>query len=195
MPHARKFDKDKKYTYADYLEWPEEESWEIIDGVPYSMSPAPLRKHQDIALALALKLGNHLTGKKCKLYIAPFDVRLVSENEDNEETTTNVVQPDLSVICDTSKLDEKGCIGAPDLIIEILSKSTAYKDESEKLKLYEKHRVKEYWIVNPEAEYVMIYYHNGTDYDKPDYFKNNEVIECKLLEGLKIDLKEVFVPE
>ena len=115
------------YTYGDYLSWPDEERWELIDGIPHSMSPAPSRVHQEISMELARQIANHLIGKNCRVYAAPFDVRLPKGGEKDEQIET-VVQPDLVVVCDESKLDERGCKGPPDLIIEILSPHTAAKD-------------------------------------------------------------------
>ena len=122
------FEKRKeRYTYADYLSWPDGERWEIIAGEPYSMSPAPSRQHQQILGALFAKFYYYLEDKACRVYPAPFDVRLFQENDKHDEIDT-VVQPDIVVVCDDKKLDDKGCQGAPDLIIEIISQSTAKKD-------------------------------------------------------------------
>ncbi|MDR0310315.1 MAG: Uma2 family endonuclease, partial [Acidobacteriota bacterium] len=110
--------KDERYTYADYASWDTEERYELIDGVPYLMSPAPLRKHQSILFELSGQFRNFLKGKPCKAFAAPFDVRLNADTYDD-----TVVQPDLVVICDKLKLDAKGCVGAPDMVIEILSPS------------------------------------------------------------------------
>ncbi len=126
------------FSYADYLSWTDEkERWELIDGQAFDMSLSPSRVHQDILRNLSIKLGNFLKGKECKMYFAPFDVRLPDFQDDTDELTYTVVQPDISVICDLKKPDEKGCVGAPDLIIEILSPSTVGKDVKIKLSLYE----------------------------------------------------------
>ncbi len=135
-----------KFTYRDYLHWPDDERWELIDGVAYNMSPAPNRIHQKISGELHRQIANYLIGKQCEVYAAPFDVRLPATGEKNDEITT-VVQPDITIVCDKSKLDKKGCKGSPDLVIEILSPYTAKKDMKEKHFLYEKFAVKEYWIV------------------------------------------------
>jgi len=143
------------FTYADYAKWSEDERWELIDGVAYAMS-APSRQHQLVCFEVGFQIRTHLTGKHCSIYAAPFDVRLPLANEADEKTDT-VVQPDLAVICDKNKLDDKGCRGAPDWIIEVLSPSTALKDMEQKRVLYERHRVKEYWIIHPNDRWVMIY--------------------------------------
>jgi Uma2 family endonuclease len=133
---------DRSYTFKDYLEWPEGERWELIEGVAYNMTPSPSRSHQRISVALVDQIFQYLKGKKCEMYHAPFDVRLLEGEEEDGEVRT-VVQPDIVVVCDPSKLDEKGCKGSPDLIMEILSPSTASKDYITKLNLYEKNKVSE----------------------------------------------------
>lgn len=143
------------YTYADYYNWSEDERWELINGEAYAMS-APSRLHQKVVSDLAGQLRNYFQKKPCEFYVAPFDVRLPKKNEKDEQIDT-VVQPDLSVICDEKKLDDKGCRGAPDWIIEILSPSSKLMDMEVKRKLYEQHGVKEYWIIHPEERWLMIY--------------------------------------
>ena len=125
---------NNSYTYKDYLEWPEQERWELIEGVAYNMTPSPSRSHQKISAALFNALYQYLKGKNCEVYYAPFDVRLPEGVEEDHQIKT-VVQPDLVVICDPLKLDEKGCQGSPDLIMEILSPSTASIDYILKLDL------------------------------------------------------------
>ncbi|MEY3220019.1 MAG: hypothetical protein RIT27_1376 [Pseudomonadota bacterium] len=144
------------FTYADYCNWSEEERWELINGEAYAMS-APSRLHQKIVSELSRQIGNYLQGKSCEIYVAPFDVRLPTRNEKDEQIDT-VVQPDISVICNEEKLDEKGCRGAPDWIIEILSPSSAFRDMELKRKLYERHGVREYWIIHPTERWLMIYF-------------------------------------
>ena len=130
------------FTYGDYEKWPEDRRRELIDGVPYDMTPAPSRKHQEILGEIYLQFANCLKNKSCKVYLAPFDVRL-PQGAESEEMIRTVVQPDLTIVCDHSKLDDKGCLGAPDLAIEILSPHTAAKDLKIKLDLYERVAVKE----------------------------------------------------
>jgi len=137
-----------RFTYADYCTWPEEERWELIDGEAYAMAPAPARVHQDVVVAIAARIYGALGGTACRVYIAPFDVRLPDRDEADEVVTT-VVQLDIAVICDPAKLDDKGCRGAPDWIIEVLSPATAAKDQIQKRALYERHGVREYWLVHP----------------------------------------------
>lgn len=180
------------YTYKDYVNWPEEQRWELIDGVPYDLTPTPSRKHQDISRELLLQFALYLTGKKCRVYAAPFDVRLPKGDEIEEQIDT-VVQPDLVVVCDKSKLDEKGCMGAPDLVIEIISPYTAEKDTRIKFNLYERVGVKEYWIVDQSNRVVHVY-KLGPDlkYSKPEVYSSKDKVRVGIFEDLTIELKAVF---
>ena len=152
----------RKWTYADYLAWPDDERWEIIDGEAYNMSPAPSRLHQEISGKLFGSFYEYLKGKKCKLYAAPFDVRLPDLAGLTDEKIETVVQPDIVIICDRTKLDERGCIGAPDIVVEILSPATSGYDLKVKYQLYQQHGVKEYWIIHP-AEQTLLVYKLGED--------------------------------
>jgi Uma2 family endonuclease len=182
----------KKFTYSDYLSWNDEERWEIINGKAHNMTPAPARNHQSISVELLFQIRAQLKGKKCEVYHAPFDVRLPLGNE-KEEEIENIVQPDISVICDPVKLDEKGCLGAPDLIIEIISPSTYRKDRMEKFFLYEQVGVKEYWLVSPDDKIGEVFI-LGTDgkYGRPDIYGGKDTIQLKALKDKKIDLSSMF---
>ncbi len=183
---------DKKYSYADYLTWTEEERWELINGEAWSMSPAPTTRHQKISLRLTIEIASFLKGKPCDLFVAPFDVRFVKDKSQPDQDIFITLQPDLSVICDKSKIDEKGCFGSPDLIVEILSPSTGYKDETQKLSIYEEYGVKEYWIVNPDRKTIQIFLYNGEDFNKPAYYKSDDIINSTVLKGFQIALKDIF---
>ncbi|WP_439130222.1 Uma2 family endonuclease [Polaribacter sp.] len=143
-------DYDKTYTYADYLQWRFKERIEILKGKVFKMSPAPSRTHQKIVSQLSRVFLNHFHKSNCEVYMAPFDVRLIDKrkNSTKDEDIINVFQPDICVICDRDKLDIRGCIGAPDLIIEILSPGNSKKEMKNKYELYEENGVKEYWIVD-----------------------------------------------
>lgn len=145
------------YTYADYLTWGWDEMVELIRGKIYKMSPAPGRLHQEISGELFRQLANHLKGKKCKVFSAPFDVRLPFMRGRSDKEIFTVVQPDVCVICDETKLDDRGCLGAPDWIIEILSPHTSTKDLREKFDVYEESGVKEYWVVHPQEQTLLVY--------------------------------------
>jgi len=154
--------KSSHFTYADYCAWPDEERWELIDGEVYAMAPAPTRIHQDVVMALSAQIYHALDGTACRVYAAPSDVRLPDRDEADELVET-VVQPDIAVICNPAKLDEKGCRGAPDWIVEVLSLATAAKDQIRKRELYERHGVLEerhgvleYWLVHPSDRILFI---------------------------------------
>jgi len=185
---------DRHYTYGDYKNWPDNERWEIIEGVAWDMSAAPNRQHQDFSMALALEIGNFLKGRNCKLYAAPFDVLLPEYDETQEDDVSNVVQPDISVICNPDKLTDKGCTGAPDWIIEIQSPFTSKKDMDYKFYLYERHRVREYWIADPGNRCIHEYVLGGKNKypEEPEIFLPRDSITCTVLEGLVIDLDSVF---
>jgi Uma2 family endonuclease len=178
-----KLDPNRKYTYADYLTWPDEIRCEIIDGVIWDMSAAPNMEHQRVSGEIFGIFWQKLKGKPCRVFAAPFDVRL---------DVVTVVQPDIAVICDKKKIEKSCCNGAPDIVIEILSPSTGFKDETEKMSLYEKYGVKEYWIVNPGAQYIMIYRLNGDTFDKPEYLKDDDIIRSVVLKGIEIPLPDIF---
>lgn len=183
---------DQKYTYGDYYSWHDDERWELIEGVPYNMTPAPLRIHQEILGNLHAIIKNLLGDKSCKVYLAPFDVRLPEAEEADEEITT-VVQPDLSIICDEKKLDDKGCRGAPDIVVEILSPFTAAKDRTKKFELYQKHKVKEYWVVYPNEKFIDRFVLGENEkYVTPIAFVEKDKLTTPILEGLEITIEEVF---
>ena len=182
----------KRYSYADYLTWKDDQRWELINGQPMLMSPAPNRIHQTVLRRLGYQIESYLQDKTCELFFAPFDVRLEEPNTCNEDVF-NVVQPDLMVICDPAKLDNHGCIGAPDWIIEIISPSTASKDHIMKRELYERFGVTEYWIVQPIDRLIMVYQLTpDTCYGRPAVYSEADIITVGVLPELQIDLKKVF---
>ena len=178
----------ERFTYKDYKNWPEDERWELINGAAWAMSPAPRRMHQTLVLQLANQLANFLTGKPCRPFIAPMDVFL-PEGDEAWDETDDVVQPDIFVVCDKSKLIEEGVRGAPDFIIEILSPSTALKDQSEKKLLYEAHGVREYWVVNPNTMETFIYILKDGKYGLPRPVNLLQSIPVSLFGGLELRVK------
>jgi Uma2 family endonuclease len=181
------------YTYADYLTWDDNERWEIINGVAYNMSPAPITRHQLISSEIVKQIGVFLDkyNKPCLVFHAPFDVRFPQDAQDDE--IIDVVQPDVSVICDVSKLDEKGCHGAPNFIIEILSPSTSKKDLVDKRILYENNGVQEYWLIDPTHNIATVYRLEASGkYGRPLIHANKGKLEVQCLTGLTIDLDLVF---
>jgi Uma2 family endonuclease len=157
--HHRKQD-DPRFTYGDYVQWQGDERWELIDGIAHLMSPAPSMAHQRVLMELARQIANQLEGQRCRLFPAPFDVRL-PRTEEADDSVDTVVQPDLVVVCDPDKLDEAGVRGAPDWVIEILSPSTTARDRIEKRDLYERTGVREYWIVHPTEATATNWHREG----------------------------------
>lgn len=183
---------DRKFTYKDYLNWPEGERWELINGIAYDMSPAPRPKHQKVSGLLTTIFNNFLLGKPCNVYHAPFDVRFSELGQSDEEVDT-VVQPDISIVCDQSRLDERGYVGAPTLIVEILSESTASKDLAEKYKLYESNGVKEYLVVNTWGENISLFtLDDDGKYSHPQIFGIKDLMLLSSFPGLEIKLSDVF---
>ncbi|MEO8087021.1 MAG: Uma2 family endonuclease [Bacteroidota bacterium] len=194
---AQPIERGKGYTYADYLTWDDGRRWEIIDGVAYEkiegpsivsdMSPAPNRFHQTIVTNLIREIGNYLKGKEGNIFSAPFDVRL----QDSEKLT--IVQPDVSIFCNSEHLNAKGASGPPDWIIEILSPSTSTKDLGKKILLYQKFGVREYWIIHPDEKFVSVHILAGDGrYDVGKDFESGEKISPTVFSDLQINLPEIF---
>lgn len=182
----------EKYTYADYLTWPEGERWEIFDGVPY-MQAAPTWQHQSISRELLRQISNYLFNKPCQVFAAPFDLCIPELNESDEEISNVISQPDIVVICDESKLRKTGYFGTPELIIEITSPSTAKRDKLTKFNKYEKAGVKEYWVVEPEIKIINVFtLQNNNRYGRPDVFSEEDQISVSIFPDLLIDLESVF---
>ncbi len=183
------------YTYANYLTWQWGEMTELIKGKIFKMSPAPGSLHQRISGNIFGQLWNNLKGQTCQVFSAPFDVRLPrSPKNISDKEIVTVVQPDLCVVCDPSKIDERGCLGAPDWIIEILSRHTSAKDLRDKFEVYEEAGVKEYWVVHPEEQTVLVY-----TLDKTGKYQNvlrpyirTDRVSPGTLQGLTVDLNDVF---
>jgi Uma2 family endonuclease len=182
------------YTYADYLQWTFEERLEIIKGKIFKMSPAPARRHQDISFKLGNRIYNYLQGKGCKIYVAPFDVRLTPlKRSAKPNQVYTVVQPDISVICDLEKLDDQGCVGAPDLIIEILSPGNSRKEMKDKFEVYQENGVREYWLVNSTERAIFIYVLNEAGIFiglKP--LTEEETLTSSILPGFEMLVGDVF---
>lgn len=191
MSEAASF--NKRYTYRDYLTWEEGERIELIDGEPIDMSPAPSRKHQAVSRELLLEFGTYLRNKTCEIYEAPFDVRLFAEDLEDEDVD-NVVQPDLVIICDENKLDDKGAKGTPDLIVEILSPSSAKIDKITKKFLYERAGVKAYWIIDPIHELLEVYLLNEDGhYKEYQLYTKEDTLQVTLFPDLTIELEKIFI--
>ncbi len=183
-------DLTKSYTYFDYLGWKFSERVELFKGKVFNMSPGPASKHQRLSNRLSVPLSNFLNGNLCEVFYAPFDVRLVRNKDDKKVTT--VVQPDICVICDPSKIDERGCNGAPELVIEILSPGNSKKEMKNKFELYEEAGVLEYWIVDPEKEMVLQYISKNGIFSNHRPLVSDDILESTVVEGFKLDLSTIF---
>ena len=184
-------DMNKRYSYAQYLTWQVQERLELIKGKIFKMTPAPARRHQGVSLELSTQIRNYVRDNGCKVYTAPFDVRFPTGNTDQD--TFTVVQPDISVICDKNKLDDRGCVGAPDLIIEILSPSTGAKDATIKFDLYEEQGVREYWMVYPGEHLLDVFVLNeNCKYQWVKKYTQHDKVKVNIFEDLYIDMEMVF---
>ena len=176
------------YTYADYLMWKIKDRVEILKGKIFKMSPAPAIPHQSISFNLSGLLFMYFYNKPCKVFASPFDV--VLKNKDGKEDT--VVQPDLCVVCDPEKLaDGKRCLGAPDLIIEILSPGNSKKELKNKYELYQEAGVREYWLVHPQDEYVIINVLENNQYRARPPFVDKEVTSV-IFPDLSLQTEDIF---
>lgn len=184
----------KAYTYKDYLTYDENERIEIIEGEIINMSPGPSRIHQEIISELHFKLKEYIKSNNgsCKVYPAPFDVILKNDNED-VINSKNIVQPDISVICDKNKLTEKGCTGSPDMIVEVISPYNPSNDYVRKLNLYEKFKVKEYWIVNPARKNILVYVLTENGYDAPITYTFSDKVKVNIYDNFGIDFNSIDI--
>jgi Uma2 family endonuclease len=181
-----------KYSYADYLTWEIDHMVELIKGKVFRQAAAaPRRIHQEVSGRIFNKLFIHLKKKECKVYSAPFDVRLPAKSKKNEDITT-VVQPDICVVCDPAKLDELGCVGAPDLIIEILSPGNNKKELQNKYEIYEESGVKEYWIIHPYEKTLLVYTLTEGKYIPSKLLTLGDHVASGCINGFVLDLDELF---
>ena len=177
--------KEQRFTYADYQRWPEEARYELIDGEAFLMAPAPLIEHQIIAGEIFRQLANALDGQACTPFVAPVDVRLPRADEADEAIDT-VVQPDVLVVCDPSKIDRRGVRGAPDWLLEVLSPSTAAHDQIAKRRTYERAGVREYWLVHPGDRTLTVYVLDNGQYGRPDIYELKDETPIGVLPGVSI---------
>ena len=185
-------DPSYSYTYADYLTWKFEERLELFRGRIYKLS-APNTKHQEVSINLSSQLFIFLKGKKCKVFSTPFDVRLPVKNKKKDNEINTVVQPDICVIGDENKLDEKGCCGAPDLIVEILSPGDSKKEVRLKYELYEEAGVKEYWIIQPVEETISVFILNDQGkFNGAKLYGSGDKITSEVLPDLEIIMQDIL---
>ncbi|MCL2054753.1 MAG: Uma2 family endonuclease [Oscillospiraceae bacterium] len=191
---------EPRYTYKDYITWDENFKCELIDGIPYvdgkpydeippkavMLAPAPAWQHQMVSGELFFRIRAFLEGKPCKVFSSPFDVRLNTDEGDD-----TVVQPDIVVICDSNKLSGTGCIGAPDMVIEVSSPSTTRRDKLDKFKMYQKAGVREYWIVEPDTKLTDVVIFKKEGYDMTRY-SDKDIIPSYVLTGCEINMNDIF---
>jgi Uma2 family endonuclease len=178
---------DRHYTYADYLRFPDDERWEIIDGVAYAMAPTLALKHQELLTELVVQVGQQLRGKPCRVFAAPLDVRFA-----RADSADTVVQPDLLVVCDPGKLVDAGVVGAPDWIVEVLSPASASRDQITKRSLYEREGVREYWLVHPIDRLLTIYrLLPGGAFGMPEILELRGRVAVQAVPGIEIDWEPV----
>ena len=183
--------KKEQYTYADYLLWEGPERYELIDGEAFLLA-SPATIHQLISMELSRQLANYLEGKKCRVISAPFDVRLFEQEGDRPEDVQTVVQPDISIVCNRDQLDERGCKGAPDLTLEVLSPSSTRHDLLVKLNLYQRAGVREYWVVSPEDKTVNVFLLDGDGLKLSYVYGPKDIAKVNILDGCFIELDKVF---
>lgn len=181
----------REYSFSDYLSWDESDRVELLDGELIMMAP-PARIHQEISVELMRQLANFLEGKRCRVYHAPFAVRLFEQDGDTPEDVKTVVEPDISVVCDPDKLDGRGCKGAPDMVMEILSPSTQRHDRLVKLDLYQRAGVREYWIVDPDSRTVQVFLLEHGSVLPHEVYERDAVAKVNVLDGCFIELTKVF---
>ena len=180
------------YSYAHYLRWQFDERVELIKGKVFKMSPAPSPLHQRVSVHLSAALFNFLRGKKCEVFTAPFDVRFPKESSADKDIYT-VLQPDICVICDAEKIDDRGCIGAPDIVVEILSPGNNKKELLNKYSVYEQFGVKEYWVISPvEKTFLKYTLNENGNYQASRLFTLSEKVYSDVLPGFELNLDEVF---
>ena len=194
MIMALSLDLNKRYTYADYLTWIDGKAYELIHGFIKIMSPAPRVVHARASGRIYWQLASIIRRNRghCEVFHAPFDVRLPKKGEADNEQIDTVVQPDICVICDLSKLDEQGCCGAPDMIVEILSPSTLKKDVTEKFALYEASGVKEYWMVQPKERAIHVFLLQEDGKYVGTLYEREGKIPVHILGNYLIELNEIF---
>ena len=183
---------DIRYTYADYMMWPDDERCELVNGFVRTLT-SPGTRHQETSGTLLVRLFNMIEKNKvkCKIYPAPFDVRLQQNGEEEDELIYNVVQPDICIVCDLSKIDGRGCLGAPDFVAEIQSPSTSKYDRTSKFGLYEATGVREYWVVYPTKRVDVFLLQADGKYDRGTIYESGK-IPVRILGGLSVDMKDLF---
>ena len=185
-------DLSKSYTYADYLTWKFDEFVELIKGQVMRPMAGPSRQHQEYTGNIFGEIRQYLKGKSCRVYVSPFDVRLTTAGANGDQQIQTVVQPDICVVCDPAKLDDRGCVGAPDWIIEIVSPGNTARDTKIKFDLYEESGVREYWIVYPGVKTVAAYLLKDGQYKLSAEYAEPGPVPVQVLPGLALEWAEIF---
>ncbi|MCL2462110.1 MAG: Uma2 family endonuclease [Defluviitaleaceae bacterium] len=178
-------------TYEDLRDIDGDERYEIIGGKVIAMSPAPRTNHQRLQNYAYREFAKYFDGKACEAFTAPLDVFFLAGDESGLDDCKNIVQPDLFVVCDKKKIIPEGCKGAPNFVMEILSRSTRKTDLSRKLPLYQDFGVKEYWVVDPDKRLLMVYQWEDGAYNMPDSYPFSAKVESRIFEGLSLDFSKV----
>jgi Uma2 family endonuclease len=187
---------DERYTYADRKTWGDDERWELIDGTAWKMD-APSLGHQLLITQFVVRMVTHLGGPTqlagCLVVPSPFDVLVLDHPGQDEDDARTVVQPDVSVVCDRSKLRHSGCVGGPEIVVEIISPYTAKRDLADKFAVYERAGVREYWVVDPGNRFVHVY-HLGADgkLGEPEIVTEGKAVVSQVLAGLALPTEELF---
>ncbi len=195
ITNIEQLDPQGSYTYADYLTWWFDERVELIKGKLFKMSPAPNTRHQKIAKEIVFLLETHIRKSRCGCegFCAPFDVRLPKDGQNKDDEITTVVQPDICVICDPSKLDERGCVGAPEFIVEILNPGKCQREFVTNFNVYEKAGVSEYWVIDPDHQHILSYILNDAGSFVPQRpYTTGMTIKSVVLSGFSVKLSKLF---
>ncbi|MBO9615421.1 MAG: Uma2 family endonuclease [Dyadobacter sp.] len=193
ITNLNQLDLNASYSYADYLKWQFDERIELIKGKIFRMSPAPATKHQQYVGEIFRQISNHVHRSSRKVFVAPFDVRLTPIHKADSDKIYTVVQPDICVVCDPAKIDAKGCIGAPDLIVEVLSPGNTDKEMNEKFEIYQENGVKEYWLVEPNDRIVLVYLLDEMGkYIGLKPFTESETLTSQSLGSFQLLVRDIF---
>ncbi len=188
ITNLSQLDLTKTYTFKDYLSWKFSEKVELLKGYISKMSPAPSSGHQNIAGQIYKEIGLYLKGQLCKSFFAPFDVYLPSIKGDGQ----TVVQPDICVVCDVTKIEKKGCVGSPDLVIEILSPGNVKKEIKDKYEIYQEAKVKEYWLIYPAEQVLQVYILEKDKYIGLRPLTTGDIYKSKVLKDFEISVETIF---
>lgn len=185
-------DLSKTYSYADYLTWKFDEFVELIKGQVMRPMAGPSRRHQQLSNRIEFSITSFLRGSSCEMYHAPFDVRLTTGGFKGDQQITTVVQPDICVVCDPARLDDRGCLGAPDWIIEIVSPGNTALDTKTKFDLYEESGVREYWMVYPGLKTITAYVLEGERYQLAGEYIEPGLLPAASVPGLALEWADIF---